>query len=555
MTQKQVVALRFDVEALKQSMRFAFGSDVTVVQELIQNARRAGATTVWISTSLSETGEGVMSVMDNGSGIEDFQVLLHVATSGWGEETKMVECPYGMGFLSAVYGAKHVEVVSRGKVLRIDQELVLADGTFEVEAFDGSLSEGGVTEVTMRGVNVSKITSSIEAMLVAGYPINVVFNGKVLKRQDALDGSFRKVGVGYIKRNNTVYQKGAVKVYLQGFRVNRYSAMYEPTSTDVVHLDSKLFKGKFPDRDVVINQDEMLALVDAELKALYVDSLLEAKKRLAPAVFMETYQALARSVGMLEVFNDLDVVPKSFLREVNVMPHDTEYEDEFLTIGKEGAFFTREQLESGSIVVGDLDAYTSEDATDNTRRWVFAYAAKAWMIRQGMVDEGHWLHALVTLHDDSDVPTIEPVVTMKRCKVDTMRLHCVGGAEIVLCEDVKIILGETSCLLGEPVFDEEKACVYVPMLNDRSPMHVGEGVMQQISSYRWNDEFHEDERDEDELAMNQMVRELASDSPEEQLALSIEAALASYSTVRSLECTIQVSAEGKVDVLSLKQKS
>ncbi|MBK6616244.1 ATP-binding protein [Ottowia sp.] len=549
MTEKQVVALRFDLDALKHSMRFAFASDVTVVQELIQNARRAGATKVWVSTGTSDSGEGVMTVADNGSGIDDFQVLLHVATSGWNEDTKKTEGPYGMGFLSAVYGAKHVEVVSRGKVLRMEQELVLANGQFEVEDFDGSLADSAVTAVTMRGVNVAKIASSIESM-VQGYPIDVVLNGRVLKRPDALDGSYRKVGVGHIKRSNTQYAKGGARVYLQGFRVNRDASRYDGGSTDVVHLDSTMFHGKFPDRDVVINQADMLALVDADVRAMYVKSLLEAKKRLEPAAFMEAYQALADSLGMLEVFNDLDVVPKCFLQEVVSMPHDTEYR-EFLALGKEGEFFTRAELETGRIVIGDLEPYTSEDDTDNTRRWVFAFAAGAWMIKYGMLDEQHWLHGLVKLHEESDV-TLEAVGEYVRGPVDSRRLHCISGVEIVLCAGFKVGMGETSFILSGAVLNEGESNLYVPVL-DGSPAYVGEDVIQQFSSYRWDDEFHEDERDQDEAALNQMVRELASDSPEEELAMSIEAAIASYSKVRSLECTIKVTAEGKVEVLSMKQ--
>lgn len=547
MSEKQVVALRFDVAALKHSMRFAFASDLTVIQELIQNARRAGATTIWVNTGVSASGEPTLSVLDNGCGLEDFQVLLQVATSGWSEETKVSEGPYGMGFLSAVYGSRQVDVVSRGKVLRLDQKSVLADGQFEVEDFDGELPEHVVTSVTMHGIDAGKVASNI-ANIVRGYPIQLIFNGRQLDRLDSLDGTFTKVESGHIKRNNRSFSTSHVRVYLQGFCVHKEQYGNRGDLGDVVHLDPTKFHGKFPDRDVVINQAEMLVQVHQNLRALYVDSLMEAKKRLHPAAFMEAYYDLACSLNMLEVFNDLEVLPQSFLKQVCGMPHDTEYRDAYLQAGAEGRFFTKEELQSGDVIIGELDAFNAEDDTENTRRWLFAFAVKAWMISKDL-DEEHWVHGLVTLHEECDV-SMEAVGVLRTGKADYMRLHCIGEANIVLCEDIKVIMGDAHHLLGEPVYDEDANAFYIPM-RDGSPTYVDDFVVQQICSYSWDDNFHEDERDEDVRRINQMIRELASNSPEEQLALSLEAAIADYSKIRGMTCTIKVDDKGKVEVLSL----
>ena len=547
MSANQVVALSFDVNALKQSLRFAFASDLTVVQELIQNARRAGATTVWVNTGMSPSGAPMLTVLDNGCGLEDFQVLLSVATSGWSDETKAADGPYGLGFLSAVYSAKHVEVISRGKVLRLDQESVLSDGQFEVQIFEGELPAGAVTSVALHGINVQKVASNI-AQMVKGYPTDIVFNGQNIDRLDSLDGSFTKVGCGHIKRNNRSFSTSHVRAYLQGFCVHQERLGYRVTLGDIVHLDPTKFYGKFPDRDVVINQVEMLKQVHDELRSLYLDSLIEAKKRLHPAVFIETYYELANSLGMLKIFNDLDVLPKSFLDHVHAMPCDSEYTNLYIYPGVEGEFFTRAELQSGDIVIGDLEQFCVEDDTDNTRRWIFAYAANAWMISKEL-DENHWVHSLVTLHEESDV-TMEPVGIQRQAPSDSMRLHCIGAANLVLCEDIKVTMGATSHLLGEPVYDEAANAVYITM-RDSAPAYVQHAVIQQISSYRWDDDFHEDERDEDVHAINQMARELASSSPEEQLGLSIEAAIADYSKIRSLTCTIVIDAAGKVAVMKM----
>lgn len=547
MSAKQVVALNFDVEALKQSLRFAFASDLSVIQELIQNARRAGANTVWVNTGISAAGVPMLTVLDNGCGLEDFQVLLSVATSGWSDQTKATESPYGLGFLSAVYSAKHVEVISRGKVLRLDQDRVLTNGQFEVEIYEGELPDGAVTSVALHGLNVDKVANNIASM-VKGYPIDIVFNGRSLERTDSLDGSFTKVRSGHIKRNSASFSTSHIRVYLQGFCVHQERFGYRATLGDVVHLDPTKFYGKFPDRDIVINQVEMLKQVHDELRHLYVESLIEAKKRLPPAVFMETYYELANSLNMLQIFNDLDVLPKSFLNQVHALPFDSEFQAEYLHPGLEEEFFTRSDLQAEGIVIGDLEPYRAEDDTDNTRRWIFAYASDAWMIAKTL-DEAHWVHHLVTLHEESDV-TMEPVGVIRQGQADSMRLHCIGATNLVLCNDVKVTMGDASHLVGTPVYDEEANAVYITM-DDTGPAYIDDCVIQQVSSYRWDDDFHEDERDEDVHAINQMARELASDSPEEQLALSLGAAISDYSKIRSMTCTIKVDANGKVEVLSL----
>lgn len=550
MTEKQVVALSFDLEALKHSMRFAFANDLTVIQELIQNARRAGATTVWVTTGVSADGIQTVSIIDNGRGLEDFSVLLRVASSSWNDETKANEGPYGLGFMSAVYSAKYVEVVSIGKVLRMDQDRVLADGKFEVEDYEEALPNGAVTAVTLHGIDATKVTQNIER-LVSGYAIDVICNGRSLPRPDMLDGSYRATAIGLIKRNCTAYNSN-VRVYLQGFCVHSEMSRGRcPAKYDVVHLDPTKFHGKFPDRDVVINQSEMLEAVLEQLRSLYVESLLEAKQRLSPGMFVETYYHMAASLRMLNVFNDVDVLPRHFFRQVEGMPHDTEY-PEFLLTGKEGTFFTRAELEAPGMVICELEMYSSECDFANTRRWVFAYASNAWMLHTGL-DEEHWVYRLVSLHEESDV-TMRPVGITRKRKADTYRLHCAGGVELVLCEDIEVILdGSETHLLGEPVYDEENATIYVPIRNG-APMDVYSSVIQQVASYSWDDNFHEDMCDEDVRAINQMIRELASDTPEEQLALSIEAAISSYSNVRNLTCTIEVDGAGKVVVLSTSTK-
>lgn len=74
----------------------------TVCAELIQNARRANATTVDFNferLSFERVGDGLpVIVTDDGDGIKNMADLLRIRGSGWSEETRSKEDPAGMGF-------------------------------------------------------------------------------------------------------------------------------------------------------------------------------------------------------------------------------------------------------------------------------------------------------------------------------------------------------------------------------------------------------------------------------------------------------------------------
>src|SRR3972149_11052741 len=63
------------------------------VIEILQNARRAGATQV----SITNLPDGTVLVRDNGRGIEGFEKLLDLGGSGWEEALESSEDPAGGG--------------------------------------------------------------------------------------------------------------------------------------------------------------------------------------------------------------------------------------------------------------------------------------------------------------------------------------------------------------------------------------------------------------------------------------------------------------------------
>ena len=101
---------------LTKADRLFTGSLEGRVIEILQNARRAGATRV----EITNTPDGRVVVRDNGRGIEDFEKLLDLGGSGWEESLEGSEDPAGVGLFCLA--PREVVVRSRGQRVSIGGE-------------------------------------------------------------------------------------------------------------------------------------------------------------------------------------------------------------------------------------------------------------------------------------------------------------------------------------------------------------------------------------------------------------------------------------------------
>ncbi|MFH1616360.1 MAG: ATP-binding protein [Planctomycetota bacterium] len=111
----QVIKACVSERLLQKASRLFTGTLDGRVIEILQNARRSGATEVRISNK-----EEIVTVQDNGSGIEDFQKLLDLGGSGWDEQLEAGEDPAGVGLFSLA--PREVEIVSGNRKTIIDKD-------------------------------------------------------------------------------------------------------------------------------------------------------------------------------------------------------------------------------------------------------------------------------------------------------------------------------------------------------------------------------------------------------------------------------------------------
>ena len=157
-----------------------------IMNELLQNARRAGATRVDITAE-----NGVISVADDGAGIADPQTILSFGDSQWSDDNAnftrvMAEHPAGMGFYAL---ARRARVTVYSSCPGIEPWTV----TLEPEHFSGqqpaqvfSAPEGNLPHGTRVTFNWEHAFEHEIMKAVKHYPLPVNLNGMPLEREEFL---------------------------------------------------------------------------------------------------------------------------------------------------------------------------------------------------------------------------------------------------------------------------------------------------------------------------------------------------------------------------------
>ena len=85
---------------LDQVSRFFDTTPENILNELLQNARRSGASHVHVTLTPLPGHETLVRIADDGSGIADLALLLSYGASEWSDPEVRDEDPAGMGILS-----------------------------------------------------------------------------------------------------------------------------------------------------------------------------------------------------------------------------------------------------------------------------------------------------------------------------------------------------------------------------------------------------------------------------------------------------------------------
>ena len=521
------IAMKVNTEKLVQSLKFSFSNRSTVLGELMQNARRAGASVVKFNF---DAASQTLTVLDDGGGIEDITALLTVAESGWDEGLMRDEHPFGLGFISALYACEHLTLVSRcGRFSALTADIL----SFKDLAVDTSVDWQGQTTLTLAGfaLEAHVIENKLKA-LAEGFGIPVLFNGVALERHAAFDVStgsspsgldFVETEVGWVclrgdRDDSTIpLASDYFKVYLQGLPVYTSSCGAYRDNLHIIHLDSARFFARLPDRDKLIDETEVVSLLREVLKQLARQRLTALKAKMAPEAFVETFDALS-NWECKDLLNDVDFLSTRAVERITGYPNcASELFGDFMA-------YPALPVPRSAIAAGQVEVVTIDDdlKEDGAQRYLFAWLRDSLIYRNNL-DAGHWLHPMLR-HLNQETVTVDLVNESHSAgfKGNWVWLH------ITFCEAYRITIGNDVVLVTDHAYykgDEAGETVIVPS-GDRSA-----DVIAQVSTFQSeHDDFQKSTHTEECQAFHNFVVANTTDDP----ALALQQLLPDFAGCPSL---------------------
>lgn len=407
------ISLKVNTQKLMLDLRHAFTNrSTTVLRELMQNARRAGATRVEFNSEADS-----LTVTDDGCGIADMSTLLSVSDSGWDMETVEREHPYGLGFLSALYAAEEIEVRS-GKVgFKAKTRDILAFKPILIDSYSQSVAGASIT---LKGISksVQELTQDItldkakhgfnvESLLkdARGFSIPVFCNGKAIERGDAQEApgtNYVRCDAGWLQMTDHFGHRPVC--YYQGLPVQEPYRTGYGTHRCVIHLDTNQFVARLPDRDTLVDAEAAGEKIEAAVRKTWGEHLAQEKQRLSARDFVAKHWGNCIGSGHRHLLNDVDCVPRELFSSVNPPQTATEYENKrFLDYpGIKEEYLTCEDIGRLGLKLVLLDDVVQDDCVgledegfDTRTACMFAHLKGMTYVSTSDLDSQHWLFGVI----------------------------------------------------------------------------------------------------------------------------------------------------------------
>jgi hypothetical protein len=488
------IQVRINEEGALRNQRYAFTDRFTLVSELLQNARRAGAMRIEIHYDATAQ---VLRVEDDGRGLDDFQKLLSFHESGWDAATSAEERPFGVGFSKCLYAATRCIVASNHQRVDIDTAAALAKASIEVESITEAVAG---TRIELHGVDLPDLGNRIESLCL-GFPVEVLFNGKPLLRRFAaahLATMASPMGYGPPHR----YAGRQVQLQHPGLPAGllRHEAQLLP-----VRRGQCRAPGFAPVHGAPAGSRQVDRRGRTEKADRYrVEGLLaaDARGRQDPAFARTLRRNLLRGdarLGTLDLLNDLDVLPAELFDEIVDYPIQ---DDDRSYVRQVAVAPTRQAVESGAVTLVSLDWL----GDDNAARWMLA-RAKGYLVFDwiGLSSE-HWAWRHVRFLDQETVQ-VEAVSEQIRVQLEGRWVW----PTVILCESVILRSAKDVAEITDAGVCHGDV-LYIP-----AGETSGEPVRQASSFIDENDQFLASDLDADRDALADLIRRLRSVDPVQTL--------------------------------------
>lgn len=541
------IALSVNQTGLMKGLKQAFSTKTTLFKELLQNGDRAGATEIRIDVEEEDQNCLKVVIDDNGCGIQDMSLLLSVAESGWSDEVMAERLPYGLGFLSALYMTRAIEVESRGFKMSFESNEALSFQPVLVEQHPESAHKHG-TRLVLHGLKLKAFdANSAIGMFAKGFPVRVVRNGEVCGREHALDASDRNfiktdIGMISIPGIETGNVRGQTVYYLQGFKVHSSSTCFgDGNDTIVVHLDPAKFVARMPDRDVLIDAADRVREVEKGIDGLWLESLVNKKAEMPAAEFIDLYwKAITRFAK--ETLDNIPLLPRQAVERFTEMPFLAPEWESFSSNPEQHV--SMDDVVSGRVILVDLDEMSDDGAA---AVWNYAWARKALVVNLCSVSSNHWARPYVIRVDTGNAE----VTVHGQYAEGVINGSYVWGYPVVLCESFDILVHGEEGKTDMATIDDEIIFDGQYFLVPRKAETSGWAVQQASSYIGENDRYMEEEKESDEDDLRRKIHELRGLPPAEILKGLLDnrnISLRGYPSLMNRSFVVNVDADGAFTV-------
>jgi len=483
------IRLQTNQNRLIATLRHAF-TQASMLGELLQNARRAKARHIHINA------EGdTLTISDDGEGIANLQSLICIAESGWDEELKARENPFGIGVLSTLYFARSLCVHSLDKAFRAATSAIINGDDVEVIAAPTRVG----TEIRLCGVEPPLAGFTLEdwvstqlARLCEAFPVRVTFNGRELDRPLAQSGlAWRDTEVGrvLIDLEGDPFEYSC---YLQGLPIAAHS---DWPRRQIVMLHDDII-ARPPDRRHLLHEEEDGKRIKAAVAVAFRQALIEAKTRLPGPEFVILYAGKCLASLNADLLNDISFAPRGWFRDWNNDPPGfrTPHDRYWARHQAEGIASQAALQEAG---VWSIDADGWEDAPTAE---VYLAARQAFLLEEHRLDDNHWLMEIVRFVDPAQI-----------------EIHC-GD---ILHSDHSLplngdFIGLTLVKTLTASHDSDSHEYPVAAIRKQGMLYVtphAQGVTRLISDYVFDERYDEGREYEDAQAIATLIAFGCSDSP------------------------------------------
>lgn len=412
---EQSVVAGVNEKKLFSTMKHLFATSFSLVGELMQNARRSGATQILFNF---DPEAKTLEVIDDGCGISDFGKLLALCDSGWDEKVTLADSPYGMGLFSLHFACSRATFRSNGLKLQtslddivnkrqlvavIDNDPVRLGTVLQLEGLTKDLL--GKSIGPHFGRSTANASSRMEACIIElamGFPIDVQFNGVSVPRPHALENlqtvltPVGQVHIAHIMardhdqnvRGDELDVVAGRALYLQGLPIQVKNEIYAQT---VVHLDSQRFAAIMPDRKALYNAADQLEELRVTLRTLVQQFLVEQKASLPTETFVAKYWTACLRHDVPTLLNDIPLLPRQIISTIETLAADSESRLGYLP--RETEFISWKQILNGEFKVWrDVPSYLGNSEGEQAGAlWRVMQLENVVEVDTSGLDKGHWI--------------------------------------------------------------------------------------------------------------------------------------------------------------------